>query len=363
VRVAIRTDASRAIGSGHLARMLTLADALAAVGATVEFVCRAHGDGLESQVVARGHALRVLAGARTLPAGEVAHRAWLGAGQDEDAQQTLAALGAPGARCDWLVVDHYGIDAAWQALVRPAAGRLLVVDDLADRTLDCDLLLDQNLLPDMDTRYRGRVPPGAALLLGPRYALLHPEFARLRAAVVPRTGPVRRILASFGGVDAADLAARTVRAFRSLGLAGVALDVAVGAGYAHVDALRALVGGGADVCLHVATPRIGPLMAAAQLAVGAAGSTTWERMCLGLPTIVVAVADNQRPIARALAEQQLALVLEGGADVTEAELAAAIGRCVIAGADATLARRGFALVDGQGAARVAALMRERADSA
>src|SRR5690606_32001299 len=193
MKVALRTDASMRIGTGHLMRCLTLADALRDAGARTRFVCRALPHGLREVVIGRGHELVELPSVCGSTAGggdgrgapvasphtALEHADWLGTTQEEDAAATCDALD-DGAVWDWLAVDHYAIDARWETRLRTAARRILAIDDLADRRHDCDALLDQNLHAGMHARYDGLVPDACVRLVGPRHALLRPEFAAAR---------------------------------------------------------------------------------------------------------------------------------------------------------------------------------------
>lgn len=261
--VAVRVDASTQIGAGHLMRCLTLANAIHARSGHVTFLCRELPDSLAPLIAAQGHEL-----------------------------VRLSDSEAPGARqFDWLVVDHYQLDAAWESRARAVAKRIFVIDDLADRPHDCDVLLDQNLYTDGELRYSGRVPPACRLLLGPRYALLRAEFGRLRAGVRPRTGKVGRLLVFFGGGDAGNQTTTALEALSRID-APRNVDVVIGAEHPHRGPIEKLCAA-RGYQLHVQTSRMAELMAAADLAVGAGGSATWERCCLGLPSLVVSVAANQ----------------------------------------------------------------------
>ncbi|HPZ14727.1 MAG TPA: UDP-2,4-diacetamido-2,4,6-trideoxy-beta-L-altropyranose hydrolase, partial [Bacillota bacterium] len=203
LHIVIRTDASPAIGTGHVMRCLTLANALARKGVGVSFICREHEGNLCDLIEEQGFTVHRLPAPESSFEADAtpAHAAWLGAAWQEDARQTGAVIRTLGIKPTWLVVDHYGLDYRWEEALRPLVGRIFVIDDLADRAHDCDLLLDQNLFADMQTRYAGKVPADCRLLLGPEYALLQPIYAELHDRIPPREGPVRRILISFGGAD------------------------------------------------------------------------------------------------------------------------------------------------------------------
>ena len=340
MRIAIRTDASIRIGSGHVARCLALAEALRDRAATVEFVCRERSGHLCDAIADRGFAVHRLPPEPEYPA--------------DDADETMAALSAE-RRVDWLVVDHYALGAEWERRLRPRAERILAIDDLADRDHDADLLLDQNYFADAGARYRGRVPPHCGLLLGPRYAPLRPEFARARAQLRRRDGMVRRVLVCFGGADEHNFTAAALTALARFALERV--DVVVGRSNPHADAIAAFCGAMPQVRLWHPADNMAELMAAADLSIGAGGGMNWERACLGLPSLVFAAADNQSPVIAALLAGGLALgraaVAAPDAQTIEAALRVA---CAAPALVQGLATRSAALTDGRGADRVAAAM-------
>ncbi|WP_420993401.1 UDP-2,4-diacetamido-2,4,6-trideoxy-beta-L-altropyranose hydrolase [Cupriavidus sp. 30B13] len=325
MRVAIRADASVQIGSGHVMRCLTLADALRARGADVRFISRAHQGGAQALLVQRGYPCHVLPPAvPAAPAGDLAHSAWLGVRWEEDLAQSSAALA--GWSPDWLVVDHYGIDWRWEQAMRRHAPRIMAIDDVADRRHDCDLLFDQNYYSDMDRRYAGLVPPHCTCLLGPGYALLRPEFAAAAGTLSREAGPVRRILLFMGGMDQDNATGIALLGLQDAARAGVAIDVVLGASAPHREQVRALCGGTPNARLHVQVDNMAELMAQADLAIGACGSATWERCFLGLPTIAIVLADNQRRSAADLAAAGYIVNLGDVAAVTPE----AVGRAVAA---------------------------------
>ena len=222
-------------------------------------------------------------------------------GWAQDAAETRAALGEGP---DWLVMDHYAFDARWQGAARPAGTRLMVIDDLADRPHDCDLLLDQNLGHEAGD-YDGLVPEACTRLIGPRYALLRPEFAEARAgALAAREGRgLNRLMISMGGIDAADATSMVLDALRDAPLPeGLVISVIMGGQAPALERVRALARDmprPTEVAVDV--DDMAARMAAADLAIGAGGATTWERCALGLPSVIVETADNQAGIAAAMA--------------------------------------------------------------
>ena len=298
MKIALRTDASLQMGTGHAMRCLTLADALKAQGAHCHFISREHPGHLLEVIRQRGHAVTALPAGKLSPATEndsvqqPAHAAWLGCGWQIDAQQTGAILAS--LQPDWLVIDHYALDQRWETALQPHYQKLMVIDDLADRAHCCDLLLDQNWFgDDSPTRYRNLVPLHCKCYLGPEYALLKPEYAQLRELMPPRDGTVRRMLVFLGGSDATNQTSKVLEALMEPGFARLQVDVVIGQNHPDVEGIAAQVAARPGSTLHQSLPTLAHLMSRADLMISAGGSTTWERMCLGLPAIVISVAANQ----------------------------------------------------------------------
>jgi len=352
VKVVFRVDASLNLGSGHVMRCRTLADALRGGGAEVRFVCREYPGHLIRLLRDDGYTCAVLptpeAGGPVRNAGRNA--ALPGVELSVDARQTLEALGD--FRPDWLVVDHYGLDAAWERHFKTAVERIFVIDDLADRLHDCDLLLDQNPYVDMDKRYTGLLPRHARQLLGPRYALLRPEFRKARASLRARDGTIRRILISFGGVDLTQETEKALDALRQLKRQDITVDVVVGDGNPRADDISAQCSKMPNVTFHQQVSNMAELMARSDFSLGAGGSTHWERCCVGLPAAVTVTAANQAALTRDLAERHV--VLEAGtSDTMDASRYRSLLNNLPKELLVALQTACFALVDGRGVARVA----------
>lgn len=309
MRVVFRVDASTQIGSGHTMRCLTLADALRKSGAQCHFICREHSGHLLGVIRQNGFAVTVLPLESPLAGklffsehlGGPAHASWLGCDWQSDAEQSVAILAA--LQPDWLVVDHYGLDLRWEAALRPHCGRLMVIDDLADRPHECDLLLDQNLGRQRE-HYAHLVPPHCKVMAGPRYALLRPEFAALRAYSLRRRqkSAVRHVLVTMGGVDQPNATCQVLRALKGCGLPdNCRISVVMGQQAQWLQQVQEEAQSmprPTEVLVNISD--MAQRMADSDFAIGAAGSTSWERCCLGLPTLMVVLADNQRAIAEAI---------------------------------------------------------------
>ncbi len=284
MRWLVRADASVTLGAGHIARCLTLARQARLHGAQVEFVCRDLAGALIPQIRQDGFTVHTL-------------------GAQEDDVQAVRAIAGSGAAVQWLVVDHYALDASWESRVQGAAASILVIDDLANRPHDCTALLDQNFWPDATARYQGLVPPHCLQLLGPAYLLLRDEFAQARATLQRDFTRMRRLLVNFGGADEPNVTCLALDALIALGATDIAIDVVIGAGNPHKAAVKQRLAVLPHARLHVQASNMAELIAQADLAIGACGSSTWERCFLGLPTVAVVLAENQRLAAQQLANE------------------------------------------------------------
>ena len=354
-RIIFRVDASVEMGMGHLMRCLCLANALAEHGTGALFLTRSHAAALATLIEANGHAVRQLPDPERVDAATP----WLPTSWQHDAEQTLDAIRQAGP-ADWLVVDHYGLDARWERLQRALAPRILAIDDVADRPHDCDLLLDQNLVAAMETRYAKLLAVTCTPLLGPHYALLRPQFAEARRQLGPRGGEVRRILICYGGSDPTNETAKALTAVKRLAQGDLAIDVVIGASNPHLDGITVLCQALPRVELHRGADKMAELMARADLAIGAGGVMSWERCCLGLPTLAVDIAANQVGALTALAAAG-ALAYLGSASSLDAERMAAELAALVQDRPRmrAMGEAALALVDGEGAGRVRCEMEQR----
>lgn len=333
-------------------RSLTLAECLAARGVVTRFICRTHEGHLIDTLRQRGMAVTALpAPVANMSSKREDYVEWLGVTQQEDARQTIAAL--RGERPDWLVVDHYGLGAEWERMLRPHAWRVMVIDDLPDRPHDCDLLLDQNEAGRSQADYKSRVPETCCLALGPRYALLRPEYGQHRAILRRRDGNVERVLVFFGGSDPANMTALALEALGAPPFTDLQVDVVVGPNNPHRAALERLAAGRRGTRLLGPQLHLAELTARADLAIGAGGATTWERMCLGVPSLVMSIAENQRPGCEALSRQGLIVYLGMAERVRIPDLRDALAKCISSPQWLVdLSSKGQSVVDGLGALRV-----------
>jgi len=333
-RILFVADAGPTVGGGHVMRSLTLARALQGEGAACAFL-----------------APPAVAAVLDAFGADVARIA-----TDAAAPAELASAAALAARgFDAVVVDHYGLSAPDHRAI--AAGKpVLVIDDLADRPLDADLVLDSGPARKA-ADYDGLVPARAELLLGPNHAPVRPAFAALRKEALARraeAGPVRRMLVSLGLTDVGGITGRAVDLMLPRLGGAVALDVVLGAGAPSLPGLRDLAAREPRLALHVDTQDMPRLTLAADLAVGAGGSTSWERCVLALPTLLLVLAANQREASAALAGADAVLALDVADADFETAFAEAFAR-LLAEPDLRdrLSAASAAVCDGRGAARVA----------
>lgn len=270
-----------------------------------------------------------------------------------DANDPSALRDAVSGDCDLLVVDHYGLDASYEAACRPFSKRILVIDDLADRNHDCDLLVDPTLGRDA-AAYRGRVPSGACTVTGPSYAPLRPVFAAVRSEGRAGNDAPPRVLLSMGATDAGN---RLVPLLDALSEVAAGIDVVVGSSARDLAGIRAAAAR-AGARVHVDAPDMARLMAGASVAVLAAGTTTWEAACVGLAIVLVVTADNQIEVARSMKAVGAAVVAESVDDVVSAVSRLLVGRddCE------ALSRAAARLCDGLGARRIAMLVAPERDA-
>lgn len=349
MKVVFRVDASARMGAGHLMRCLTLAETLCERGIQTHFICREHVGNLISLLQKKAMPVSVLpapaAGNTTY--GEN-YAEWLGTTQAEDAKQTIKALN--GERPDWLVVDHYGLDVDWEKRLRPHAGKLLVIDDLANRHHACDVLLDQNYSAEAGQRYASLVPPVCKVLLGPKYALLRKEFKLMRERLEPRAHRLEKILVFF---TTGDDQGETLKAMQGIELWDKAENIDVIVGQSNTSNVEII-----KKCdelrwgYHCQVDYMPSLIAQADLAIGAGGSSNWERCVLGVPALVAILAENQAPIAQALDRAGIIVNLGWGRDLQAADYANALATlnhdCL-----AAMSEKALALVDANGAERMA----------
>ncbi|AKM20394.1 undecaprenyldiphospho-muramoylpentapeptide beta-N- acetylglucosaminyltransferase [[Flavobacterium] thermophilum] len=314
MNILFRVDSSFAIGTGHVMRCLALAEMLKEAGCAVYFAMRAGPGDLCDEVEHKGFPVL-----RLVYEGPVV--------QKIDAKRTIEVIRQQLPSLDWCIVDHYELDRCWEENVKAYVGRMMVIDDLANRSHECDILLDQNYYQHSQQRYHGLVPPGCRLLLGPQYMLLRPEFYEAKKFSNLRNGQVKRILLFFGGSDPTNETEKALHAFKELDGLDVEVDVVVGK--ANLNRFRV-----EQFCreigfrYHCQIDYLAELMAKADFSLGAGGASMWERCFLGLPSAVTIVAENQRRSTEDAAAYGAVWNIGWHADVKSADYADIIDRAM-----------------------------------
>jgi UDP-2,4-diacetamido-2,4,6-trideoxy-beta-L-altropyranose hydrolase len=301
--IVFRVDASVSMGTGHAMRCMTLAEEAKEHGFEVHFISREHVGHLCDILLAKGYHVHRLAIVDSVTQDNpTAHDEWLGASIDDEIQDTqniLQSLIAEERKINVLVVDHYALDARWEQAMRNFCESIVVIDDVADRVHDCDVLIDQNLYDNAHERYMGKVPSHCKMLLGPEYAILRKEFREARTHAKVRT-EIKRVLVFYGGADPSNETEKALHALRMFCEQyphhELHIDVVVGSANPNKELVKRMSQGLKNCTYHENISNMAELMLKADLALGAGGTTTWERCVLGLPAIVTIIAENQREV-------------------------------------------------------------------
>ncbi|HDZ61608.1 MAG TPA: UDP-2,4-diacetamido-2,4,6-trideoxy-beta-L-altropyranose hydrolase, partial [Nitrospirae bacterium] len=335
MNITIRTDASISIGTGHVIRCLTLANKLRLRGNDIGFICREESGNLIGLIQQNGYDVQLLP-----------------SGIDIDTDRNLTRILLEQTSPDWLIVDHYEIDAAWESSMRNAAGKIMVIDDLADRKHDCDLLLDQNYNDD-NKRYRQLVPDTCTMLLGPGYSLMRPQFADVRTKIREHTGEIKRILIFMGGADPDNQTSEALRAIKMLGRPDISTDLIIGISNTNRSEIESLASTLSNTSCYYNVENMAELMNAADLCIGEGGTATWERCCLGLPSITVSIAENQISVVDNLVKSGAVVSAGWFRDITAKGLVGDLNFLLRhSGIVRQMSLKSQQLVDGKGTTRV-----------
>ena len=301
--IVFRVDSSTQIGTGHLMRCLTLADELRLKGCDVSFIFRDLEGNLISSILEKSFHVIKLPKAKSPIKSDDIYQQWLTVSQQEDAQQTIEVIPKD---TDLLIIDSYSLGKPWHEKLRPYTKKIMVIDDLADRNFDCDILLNQNY-GRRKSDYKNKVPKHCQLLLGSKYALLRPEFAQLRKKALAKrkkTTNIKNILVSMGGADPQNLTYKVLQQIDN----SFNTTVVLGGSSPHIDKIQQLAKD-KNIKVIVNSNNMAQLMLDADLAIGAGGSTSWERCCLGLPALIHVISDDQKQIALNLEKANVAIIV------------------------------------------------------
>lgn len=303
MNIVVRVDSSFDIGAGHLMRCLTLANALRERGAHVSFVCGDSPGNQNSILRKQRYIVYELKAPPTESFSSVSvSMDGVAVDWEFDAQQTIQSLIGDIDKIDWLIVDHFSLDARWEAKIKDHVKKIMVIDNLADRAHNCDLLLDyEDLNGDVSDRYLDHVPERCLRLLGPRYVILRPEFAKMRKIVKCRNGSIKNILIFMGSSDQLNITGQILETLVAVTVEKFHIDVVVGYINPHKVTIQHLCSKVPNATYHCQTSDMASLMARSDLMIGTAGVSIWEACCLGLPSMVIVTAKNQELATKTLA--------------------------------------------------------------
>lgn len=348
--IVIRADAAVEIGTGHIMRCLTLAQLLREHGAKVLFICRELAGHLCELIQEQGFNVHRLPSIdMPMPTDCEAYSSYLAERWQEDALLTQQFLTIY-SQVDCLIVDHYALDEKWERLLKPYVKNIMVIDDLANRQHICDVLVDQNLSDNMITRYQSLVPDSCCVLLGPQYAVLRPEFIQQRYSMCNRNGKIQRIFMFFGGSDPTNETEKALQACKTL-KKSIIIDVVVGISNPYREKIKNICAEHSNFNYYCQIDYMARLMARTDIAIGAGGSVTWERCCVGLPALVTILADNQHELTTVTAKRGAIINMGRHTEVTSQNYIDVLNRTTEP-ILLQMQKRALELVDGQGGKRI-----------
>lgn len=314
-KIFIRTDASIQLGTGHVMRCLTLADELKQQGSEVTFICRDLEGNLISYIEEMGFKVfRLKYHGKKFDNKEETHIEALATSWEDDAYQTIQILNAV-KEVDWLIVDHYSLDIKWELNVRPYTKKIMVIDDLANRKHNCDMLLDQTYGRD-SSHYQNLVPIDCIILNGTKYVLIKSDFIKNRIEIEYKNIEEHKVHVFFGGADYNNY---TIRYSKLLldNFQDLKLLIIVGKLYKYVDELIELKNKyNQRIEWRMDVSNMAESMSMCTIAIGSPGITTWERICVGLPSAYLSINSTQNKILEDLEKDGMA-VFFGSAELIE----------------------------------------------
>lgn len=351
--IVFRVDGGTSIGSGHIVRCLTLASELRRQVKRIIFITRKLPGNLIQKIADEGYGVFCLpqsVGAASIVNAE--NHLWSGVRQNQDALSTIKIIEK--SKVDWVIVDHYGLDSVWEKRLRSYTKKILVIDDLANRSHDCDILLDQNYYgSNTQKRYANLVLESTTCLLGPNFSLLKSRYRELKPFLTEHNGEVRRILIFFGSADPYNYTEKILKILSLNELQYLHLDIVLGENYPNGEKFINLAKVRGNVNVYRWVPCLAELMVAADLMIGAGGTTSWERLCLGLPGVVIPIAKNQYEVTKILNLEGYQFSLKNHKKGSIRELAGSLNKLIFDKEKIiATSRNGKKLVDGLGAFRV-----------
>ena len=349
----IRVDSGIETGIGHMMRCFALAEILKDMDFEVNFISKKLNGNICDFIIKNGYKVH------SIPSNNQNEKTNKFSTNDikkkiveNDALETMKIIIKNNDKSPWILVDHRDLDIQWETILRECVERIIVIDDLANKKHDCDLLIDQNLYEQMNKRYINLVSKNCKKLLGPKYALLRPEFYELRNNLIKNKNQLRNILISFGSSDPSNETCKVLEAIKILNIKNLKVDVVVSSINQHKEKIKDICSSIPNATFHCDVDKIGGLMYKADLAIGAGGSTTWERCCLGLPSIVSILSDDQQECTETMGEKGYIINLGWAKNLTAKDYVEKIKNINISKLQ-TISKLGLEIVDGKGCLRVA----------
>lgn len=362
MKIAFRVDASDKMGSGHFMRCLTLANVLKHGGHNCKFLFQSLPEIFIDRLKELGHQFICLRDLMNNTKNDcinsepkLSHSQWLESSQLADAAAVRKAL--KDERFEWMIVDNYALDALWEREISASVQNIMVIDDLADRNHTCQLLLDQNFYIDGKSRYDELLSSQTRCLMGPQYALLMPDYAELHKLTKPRK-TIQNVLIYFGGADRHNMTGKCLNALSELNMQNIEFHVIVPIMSAHIDKIKKTSDEYRNVHLKYNLKSLAPLLAECDFAIGAIGATSWERLCLGVPTLAITTGLNQRSTAADLHTAQLINLLGKAEDVNHHDIAREFEKYTNGYDIAPWSKKCLDVCDGIGANRVAKMLED-----
>ena len=296
MKVAFRVDASNAIGTGHVIRCITLAKLFKERGADIQFICRPHEGNLSELIRKNNFNTKLLSQSNTINKEKNSGDNYLnllGVSQTSDAEETIESV--KNQKLDWLIIDNYALDYKWESLLSSYSKNLMVIDDLPSRKHTCNLFLNHNYTKSTINDYKNFLSKDSKILLGPKYALLSSEYTNLRKKFLNRSNnQISNILLSLGGSDKENITSFVVDVLTEPEFFHLKLDVVIGMNNKNKEIILKKTHKRPNTFIHKKLSSIAPLIMNADLCIGAGGLSTWERICLAVPSLVFCVSQNQR---------------------------------------------------------------------
>ena len=353
----IRADSGFEIGIGHIMRCFALAEILKDMDFDVNFISKKLNENIYNFIVKKGYKVHIIPDnnqnkKHNLFSTNITNKKII----KNDAIETTKIIIKNNDKPSWVLVDHRDLDIQWETILRECVERIIVIDDLANKKHDCDLLIDQNLYEEMDKRYINLVPKNCKKLLGPKYALLRSEFFELRKNLSRNIKQLRNILISFGGSDPSNETCKVLDAIKILNIKNIKVDVVVGSVNPYKEKIKQICSSIPNTTFYCDVDKIGALMTKADLAIGAGGITTWERCCLGLPSMVSIISEDQLECTETMGEKGYIINLGRAKNLTAKDYVEKIKNININKLQ-TISKLDLEIVDGKGCQRIASVIK------